>query len=192
MFSRWGAFVYRFRRPIVIVTIVLARARDGLRRDGVAGASSGGWLDPSSESARVSDRLASEFSAGRSNLIALFRTSTVPDATSPASPDVSSRKRWSASRGIRCRRRIVGFRGDRRPPVHLHERRRAIRPDPPHADRRAVRRRADDAPDKDRPTGRTTVQLTGYGPVTKDSAVQSEKDLARAPKPSPSRWSRSS
>ena len=24
MFSRWGAFVYRFRRPIVLVTIALA------------------------------------------------------------------------------------------------------------------------------------------------------------------------
>ena len=26
MFSRWGAFVYRFRRPVVILTVVLAVA----------------------------------------------------------------------------------------------------------------------------------------------------------------------
>ena len=26
LFSRWGAFVYRFRRPIALVTVVLAIA----------------------------------------------------------------------------------------------------------------------------------------------------------------------
>jgi RND superfamily putative drug exporter len=83
MFSRWGAFVYRFRRPIVILTIALA-ALSGIFATRAAGElSSGGWLDPTSESSRVSDRLATEFSAGRSNLIALFRSSAVPDATSP-------------------------------------------------------------------------------------------------------------
>src|SRR4051794_8396879 len=84
MFSRWGAFVYRFRRPIVVLTIVLAGLSTIFAAKASEQLSSGGWLDTTSESAIVSNRLAAEFGAGRSNLIALFRSDTVKDAASPA------------------------------------------------------------------------------------------------------------
>src|SRR4026208_127704 len=73
LFSRWGAFVYRFRRPIAIATIVRAGAA-GAVAGGVTGAlSAGGWLDPNSESAHVIERLDDEFGAGRAALVALFK-----------------------------------------------------------------------------------------------------------------------
>jgi uncharacterized membrane protein YdfJ with MMPL/SSD domain len=84
LFSRWGALVYRFRRPIAIVTIVLAVAA-GAVAGGVTGAlSAGGWLDPNSESAHVIERLDDEFGAGRGSLVALFKGQPGGDARSEA------------------------------------------------------------------------------------------------------------
>ena len=58
MFSRWGAFVYRFRRPVALLAIVVAVAvAPSSRRRRRAPCSSGGWLDADSESAAVADRL---------------------------------------------------------------------------------------------------------------------------------------
>src|SRR6188768_667821 len=83
MFSRWGAFVYRFRRPVVIITVVLALASTVLASQASSVLSAGGWLDANSESAEVSARLDAEFGAGKSSVIALFRSTTPgADATS--------------------------------------------------------------------------------------------------------------
>ena len=43
MFSRWGAFVYRFRRPIVLIAIVIAIASTTLAIAGLV-RPVGGWL----------------------------------------------------------------------------------------------------------------------------------------------------
>src|SRR5215211_2707005 len=83
MFSRWGAFVYRFRRPIAVLTVVLGIASLAFASQASGELSSGGWLARSSESSRVSDRLAEQFEAGRSSLIVLFRSDALGDATSP-------------------------------------------------------------------------------------------------------------
>ena len=58
MFSAWGAFVYRFRRPIAVLA-VLSRDRVARRspRRSTGALSAGGWTDPDSESAAVTDRL---------------------------------------------------------------------------------------------------------------------------------------
>ena len=84
MFSRWGAFVYRRRRIFLVLAIVVGVA--GATGAGRAASvlSAGGWLDPGSESAHVSDRLAAQFGAGRGTLIALFRGPAGADATSAA------------------------------------------------------------------------------------------------------------
>jgi uncharacterized membrane protein YdfJ with MMPL/SSD domain len=179
VFSRWGALVYRFRRPIVIVTVALAVLSLALASRTSSVLSSGGWLDPSSESAQVSDRLAREFSAGRSNLIALFRSSTIPDATSPAfqglvaqslaglqgDPDVAGVVGFAQTGD----RRFISTRGDAQYVLILLT----------LTDEQSVNAlpalRA-----KIVPPAAVTVQLTGYGPVTVDSAAQSEKDLQRA------------
>ena len=83
MFSRWGAFVYRFRRPVVLLSLVVAVAAAMLASQTSSALSSGGWLDADSESAAVSSRLDTEFGAGKSSVIALFRSATPgADATS--------------------------------------------------------------------------------------------------------------
>ena len=45
MFSRWGAFVYRFRRPIVILSVIVAIAGALLATQTSSALSAGGWLD---------------------------------------------------------------------------------------------------------------------------------------------------
>ena len=73
MFSRWGAFVYRFRRPIALIAVVIAIASTTLASQASSALSAGGWLDANSESAAVANRLDTEFGAGKSSVIALFR-----------------------------------------------------------------------------------------------------------------------
>ena len=64
MFSRWGAFVYRFRKPVALIAIVIAFASTTLASQASSALSAGGWLDANSESAAVSARLDKEFGAG--------------------------------------------------------------------------------------------------------------------------------
>ena len=83
MFSRWGAFVYRFRRPVAIIAVVIAIASSVLAAQASSALSSGGWLDANSESAEVAARLDQDFGSGKSSMIALFRSDTPgADATS--------------------------------------------------------------------------------------------------------------
>ena len=74
LFARWGAFVYRFRRPVAILALVLGLASLPFAAQTAGELSSGGWLDRDAESSLVADRLAEEFDAGRSSLIVLFRS----------------------------------------------------------------------------------------------------------------------
>ena len=75
MFTRWGAFVYRFRRPVALLSLSSwPSPRRAWRRRRRRSLSSGGWLDATSESADVSARLDTEFGAGKSAVIALFRS----------------------------------------------------------------------------------------------------------------------
>ena len=83
MFSRWGAFVYRRRRLVAILAIVVAVGIGAFASQASSRLSSGGWLDPNSESAHVADTLASDFGAGRSTIVVLYRTTTAAQATSP-------------------------------------------------------------------------------------------------------------
>ncbi len=76
MFSRWGAFVYRRRRIVLLVMLALAAVAAPLAAGTSSQLSSGGWLDKNSESATVASRLESEFGGGRSSFIALFRADT--------------------------------------------------------------------------------------------------------------------
>ena len=83
MFSAWGRFVYRFRRPIAVLSIVFAVAASILA-SGVTGAlSAGGWTDPDSESAAVTQRLSQDFDAAGSTIVAVYRGQAGDDARSP-------------------------------------------------------------------------------------------------------------
>jgi RND superfamily putative drug exporter len=179
LFPRWGAFVYRFRRIVAVLALALGLASIAIASQAAGELSSGGWLDRNSESAHVSDRLASDFGAGRSNLIALFRASGPVDAASPqfqqavtmALADVATDPRVS---------RIVGYAetGDRRFISTDETASYAV------IDLEVTAEESVEAVDslraKIHPPDGLTYQLTGYGPVTKDSAHQSETDLQRA------------
>jgi RND superfamily putative drug exporter len=179
MFSRWGAFVYRFRRPIAVLTVVLGLAATALASQASGELSSGGWLARDSESSHVSDRLADEFGAGRSSLIVLFRSDSFGEASSPTFQTAVA----DALAEVRDDDRVTGavgyaetgdprFISDDGMAAYVvlqldltnEESVEAVEPlrEQIHA-----------------PEG-LTFQMTGYGPVTLDSAEQSEADLQRA------------
>ena len=180
MFTRWGAFVYRFRRPVALLAVIVAVASMTLASQASSALSSGGWLDANSESANVSARLDTEFGAGKSSVVALFR-SNVPgaDATSPGFQAAIA----TATTGLSAVPDVIGVVG------HAQT-----------GDPRFISKGGDaayfvvqlDLTDEDsvkvvdairaaiQPPAGYSVQLTGYGPITKDSAAQSEKDLQKA------------
>jgi RND superfamily putative drug exporter len=179
MFSRWGAFVYRFRRPIVLLTILLAIGSLTLASRASDELSSGGWLDPNSESARVADRLDTQFGAGKSSMIAVFTAPKGSDATSPAVQDEIAASLADVATDSHVTG-IVGFAqtGDRRfistegssayaiIALNVTDEESVEIVDSIRAEIHAP---AD-----------LQVHLTGYGPITKDSAEASERDLQRA------------
>jgi uncharacterized membrane protein YdfJ with MMPL/SSD domain len=180
MFSRWGAFVYRFRRPIVLITIVVALASTTLASQASSALSSGGWLDANSESAAVSTRLDTEFGAGKSSIIVLFRSNAPgADATSTefqgaiktATAGLTSTPHVSAVVGYpeTGDETFISTAGDAAYVV--------VQLDVTDEDSVAI---VDDVRTSITPPPGFTFQLTGYGPITKDSAEQSEKDLQRA------------
>jgi len=180
MFTRWGAFVYRFRRPVAVIAVVIAVASTLLASQASSALSSGGWLDANSESAAVSARLDTEFGAGKSSVIALFR-SDVPgdDATSPAFQDAIA----TSVAGLASTPHVSGIvgyaeTGDQRfistagDAAYI-----VVQLDMTDEESAAV---VDDVRAAIVPPPGYAYQLTGYGPITKDSAEQSEKDLQKA------------
>jgi RND superfamily putative drug exporter len=180
MFSRWGAFVYRHRRIVLVFAIVVGVAAGSVAGRAASVLSAGGWLDPDSESAAVADRLAAEFGAGRGALIALYQGPDGADARDPQfqaaiaaslqdladDPDVAG---------------IIGYAetGDAR----------FISPDGSAAYVVVDLEVSDEAsvPLLDRfeaqlrePGDGIKLLLGGYAPLTRDSAHQSEQDLVKA------------
>ncbi|HEV8401770.1 MAG TPA: MMPL family transporter [Candidatus Limnocylindrales bacterium] len=180
MFSRWGAFVYRFRRPIVLIAIVAALASTTLAAQASSALSAGGWLDANSESAAVANRLDTEFGAGKSSVIVLFRSDTpgadatsaefqaaITAATAPlaSNPHVDGVVGYAETGDST----FISTAGDAAyVVVQLNV-----------TDEESVAIVDDIRADIVPPAGYTT-QLTGYGPITQDSAEQSEKDLQKA------------
>ena len=77
MFSRWGAFVYRFRRPVAILAVVLAIASSCPRRAGLERPQRRRLAGSRSPNRRRSPPGSTrEFGAGKSSMIALFRSTT--------------------------------------------------------------------------------------------------------------------
>ncbi len=180
MFSRWGAFVYRFRRPVALIAVVIAVASSVLATQTSSALSSGGWLDADSESAAVSGRLDTEFGAGKSSVIALFRSATPgADATSAAFQDAIA----TSVAGLAATPHVTGVvgyaqTGDKRfistagDAAYV-----VIQLD--MTDEGSVGA-VDDVRAGITPPAGFGYELTGYGPITKDSAEQSEKDLQKA------------
>ncbi len=180
MFHRWGAIVYRFRRPVLILTILLAAASLTLASQASSALSAGGWLDADAESATVSDRLDAEFGAGRSSMIALFRSDDpAADATSPEFQAAIA----DAVAGLRSDPRISGIVGyaETTDPRFVSTAGDAayvvIELEMTEEESVEV---VEDVRHLIAPPAGYGYELTGYGPITLDSAEQSEQDLVRA------------
>jgi len=180
MFSRWGAFVYRRRRWVLVVMLVLAAAAAPLASGTADQLSSGGWLDPNSESAKVGDRLEAEFGGGRTSYVALVRSDTggadarsaefqaaIAATVAPLldDPRVSEITGYTETGDDR----FISLAGDTAYVVI------------------GLDMSTDESIDAvDGIEGRLatpsgySVALTGFGPIQKDSAELSEKDLVRA------------
>ncbi len=179
MFSRWGAFVYRHRRPVAVVAIAVALVAVTYSLLRPASLSSGGWLDERSESAAVADHLAVDFGAGRSALIVLFDGPDGVDARSAGFQSAIA-ETVDPIRNDPVVAGVVGFAETRDERFISTDGSRAYvvvqleTSDEGSTDvLPAIRERL--AP----PAG-YHVALTGYAPLQEDSASQSETDLARA------------
>jgi uncharacterized membrane protein YdfJ with MMPL/SSD domain len=180
VFTRWGAFVYRFRRPVALIAIAVAIAAGSLATQTSSALSSGGWLDLSSESADVSARLDTQYGAGKSAVVAVFRSDQPgADASSAAFQDAIT----TAVGGLVDDPQVsgvVGFgdTGDRRFISNAGDAAYVlIQLNLTDEDSVAA---VDDIRAAIAPPAGYAYQLTGYGPITKDSAAQSEKDLQKA------------
>jgi RND superfamily putative drug exporter len=179
LFSRWGAFVYRLRRPIALLTVVLAIASVTLASRVTDALVSGGWSDPHSESAAVSTRLADEFGAGRGSIVALYQGDATTDARSgPFQKTIATSLARLGADPVADG--VIGF-------TQTHDS-RFISTDG-HSAYAVIRltitdeQSANEMPKIrgliDQPTG-ATLKLAGVGPFTQDQAHQSEKELVQA------------
>ncbi|MGA3029428.1 MAG: MMPL family transporter [Candidatus Limnocylindrales bacterium] len=179
MFARWGKFVYRRRRWVAALALLVAATSFGFASRVSSVLTTGGWYDPSSESQQVAQRLASDFGQGGSSIVVLFQAPGRTDATSAAfQADVTA-----ALSGLRSDRRVTSFvgfpqTGDSRfistggdatwvlVDLNLNEDQAISAVD-------ALRSEIATPPG-------FTVQMTGNAPLSAATSAQSENDLARA------------
>jgi uncharacterized membrane protein YdfJ with MMPL/SSD domain len=180
VFTRWGGFVYRRRRWIAVLALVIAGGSASLASSVADNLTSGGWLDPTSESAQVSERLEAEYGGGRSAFIALFRsTDGEADARSMTFQDAIATTLEPVGE-LDAVTGITGFAetGDDR---FISEAGDAayvlIELD---ADEDASIELVDPVQAALATPAGYDVQLTGFGPIQQDSARLSEEDLIRA------------
>jgi len=180
MFARWGRFIYRFRRPVVVLSIVAAVFAGTLASQAAGALSSGGWLDSDSESALVGERLDQEFGTGQSSVIVVIQaTDSGADARSPEFQAALAET-------------VAGLAGDPRVTEVIgyaevgDERFISTVGDAAYvlvglalSDEDSVEI-VDELRAEVRPPAGYEAGMTGYGPLTADSAKLSEEDLQRA------------
>ncbi|HLA17532.1 MAG TPA: MMPL family transporter, partial [Candidatus Limnocylindrales bacterium] len=179
MFMRWGAFVYRFRRPVLVLSVLAAIGLSITGQQLGSELSQGGWLDPASESAQVADHLADDFGAGRGSLIVLVRGGDGANAASPefqaALADTIAEVRTDPLVAD-----VVGYAetGDRRF-ISTDGTAAYVVLGLSVADEESVEHIDALEAKIAAPAGYTAI-ATGYGPIQRDSNVQSQDDLVRA------------
>jgi len=182
MFTRWGGFVYRRRRWIGVLGLVIAGGLASLSTGVADNLTTGGWLDPTSESAQVSERLEAEYGGGRSAFIALFRsTDAGADARSPTFQDAIA----TTLEPVRELDSVTGITGfaetddDRFVSEAGDAAYVLIELDADEDSSIELVDAVQAAVDGAKPAG-YEVALTGFGPIQQDSARLSEEDLIRA------------
>jgi RND superfamily putative drug exporter len=179
MFSRWGAFVYRFRKPVALIAIAVAILASTVAGKAASVLSAGGWLDPTSESTTVNDRLATEFGAGHGTLIAVFHGPSGTDAASASFQGTVQ----SAVAPLKIDDRVAGLVGyaDTHDDRFISTTRNAtyVVIQLKAKDEASVAF-LDDLRAKIATPAGVDLKLAGYGPLTKDSVHQAEKELVQA------------
>jgi putative drug exporter of the RND superfamily len=180
MFSRWGTFVYRHRRIVLVLALALGVAAASVAGRATGVLSAGGYLDPRSESQAVTDRLAAEFGQGRGTLILLYLGPAGADATSAA---FQAEVRASVA-GLRSDPDVIAVTG-----YAETGNRRFVSTDGTAAYVVASLTVTDEAsvPLIDgieshiaKPGAGIRLLESGYAPFARDMAAQSEQDLTRA------------
>ena len=184
MFSAWGAFVYRHRRIVALLSIVAALASLPFAAQASGVLSNGGWLVTGSESAVVSDRLSQDFGAGRSSLIILMRKA---ESFAGFAPITDAQFQDAVERSMATLRsdervddvitygtagndkRFISKDGSATYAIVLLE----------ATDEESIDL-VDDLRAEIQPQPELTYALTGYGPLAGDANAQSEEDLRRA------------
>lgn len=180
MTGRWGRLVYRHRRLVATLTLIVAASSLVFAARASSDLSTGGWLVRGTEAASVTESLKTEFGETGSSLIVLFQTSdsslitdqepqsrvTASLAPLAVHPAVAGITRWDASRPVEG---LVSKDGAQTYAVV----------DLTVADEDSTDV-ADELGSLIAPQPGLTFQLTGYGPLARDSNEQSEADLQRA------------
>jgi len=180
MFTRWGGFVYRRRRWLALLAIVVAGGFGSLAGTASSHLTSGGWLDPTSESAQVSERLEKDYGAGRTSFIALFESS---DSNAVATSAAFQGAISTALAPVLSVHGVTGVTGyaqtqdQRFISTDGHKAYVLIGLDVDEDDSIGL---VDPVKTALATPAGFDVKLTGFGPIQQDSARLSEQDLARA------------
>ena len=87
MFAAWGRFVYRHRRAVVLVSVLIAAGMGVFASRVSSVLSSGGWIDRGSESYAVAGRLAEQFGLSQTDIVIVYQGPPGSDARSAAFQD---------------------------------------------------------------------------------------------------------
>ena len=179
MFSAWGAFVYRHRRVVALLSVVAALVSLPFAGQAPGLLSNGGWLVSGSESDQVRQRLTDQFRVG-SSLIVLFESETGEPADTPAVLDKVDATLANVAtepsvlqvlsyRSTGNDPRFVSTDGTKTYAVVLLD-----------TDDEGSIDLVDPLREKMPEQPGLTFKLTGYGPLAGDANEQSEEDLRRA------------
>ena len=180
MFTRWGAFVYRRRRWLVVLAIVVAGAFGSLAGSVSSHLTSGGWLDPGSESAQVSDRLENDYGAGRTSFIALFESSDASADATSADFQAAISTALAPVLDVHGVTGITGYAETQDKRFISTDGRKAYVLIGLDVDEDHSIELVDPVKDALATPAGYDVKLTGFGPIQQDSARLSEQDLTRA------------
>ena len=179
MFSAWGAFVYRHRRVVALLSVVAALASLPFAGQAPGLLSNGGWQVSGSESDQVRQRLTEQYRIG-SSLIVLFESETGERANSPAVLDRVDATLAGVADDPSVLQ-VLGYRNTGNDPRFLStDGTKTYSVVLLDADDEGSIDLVDPLREKMAPQPGVTFQLTGYGPLAGDANEQSEEDLARA------------
>ncbi len=179
MFAAWGRFVYRRRRLVALVAVVVALGMGTFAAHVSSALSTGGWVVQSSQSSAVEAQNSQLFGGAQSNIVLLFFG---PAGTDARSADFQAKVAASVAKlGTDPRvADIIGYAQTQSPRfISTDGTGTFLIVDLKATDEAAVDQLSSLLAEVT-PAPGITMQSTGYAPLAKDSNAQSEADLQRA------------